>query len=210
MLLDFTRPSQNGEFLTGVIHIVLGLMDPANRMLQAEETDLIPAVALIQSASSCIEDRRSDAEFLKLWADSGDAGDGAGAPANPKRQQKATRTLQDYVVSESLGQREVDIQQECKRLFFGIVDSILNEMAARFSERNGKYMAALDPASVNFLEAKKVKPLLDLTNTDMVEAQFTVAREFWKSRCTGQGEEKVTLSQLVAKESRVLSAMPVI
>ena len=47
-------------------------------------------------------------------------------------------------------------------------------------------MAALDPASVNFLEAKKVKPLLDLTNTDIVEAQFTVAREFLKSRsCKG-------------------------
>ena len=71
-------------------------------------------------------------------------------------------------------------------MFFGIIDSILSEMAARFSERNGKYMAALDafvPASVNFLEAEKVKPLLDLTNTDMVEAQFTVAREFLKSRC---------------------------
>ena len=121
MLLDFTRPSQNGEFLTGVIHIVLGLMDPANRMLQAEETDLIPAVALIQSASSCIEDLRLDAEFLKMWADSGDSGDGAGAPAPPKQQRQATKTLQDYVVSESLGQREVDIQQECKRLFFSLL-----------------------------------------------------------------------------------------
>ena len=96
------------------------------------------------------------------------------------------------MVSDSLGQREVDIQQECKRLFFGMVDSILSEMAARFSERNGKYMAALEPA------------------TDMAEAQCTVAREFLKSRCTGQGEEKVALSHLVAKESRVLSAMPAV
>ena len=52
-------------------------------------------------------------------------------------------------------------------------------MAVRFSERNGKYMAALnalDPASENFLDANKVKPLLDLTNTEMVEAQFTDAQ----------------------------------
>ena len=96
------------KFFTGVRHKVLGLMDPANRMLQAEETDLITAVRLIQSASSCIKDLRSDAEFLKLWADSGDAGDGAGMPAPPKRQRQATTTLQDYVVSESLGQREVN------------------------------------------------------------------------------------------------------
>ena len=83
---------------------------------EVEETDLITAVRLIQSASSCIEDLWSDAEFLKLWADSGDAGDGA--PAPPKRQRQATRTVQDYVVSERLGQREIDIQQECKRLLF--------------------------------------------------------------------------------------------
>ncbi len=198
-------------FLTCVMHKVLGLMDPANRMLQAEDTDLLTAVQLIQSASSCIEDLQSDAEFLKLWADSEDTGDGA--PAPPKRQRQAPRTLQDYVVSESLGQREVDIKKGCKRLFYGIINSILNEMAARFSKRNGKYMAALDaldPASENFLEADKVKPLLDLTKTEMVEAQFTVAREFLKNRCTGLDEEKLTLSELVAKESRVFSAMPAV
>ena len=52
--------------------------------------------------------------------------------------------------------------------------------SVRFSERNGKYMAALnvlDPASEKFLDANKVKLLLDLTNTEMVEAQFTVARQ---------------------------------
>lgn len=86
-------------------------------------------------------------------------------------------------------------------------------MAARFSECNEKYMAALnalDPISENFLEANKVKPLLDLTNTEIFEAQFTVAREFLKNRCTGQDEEKGTLSQLVAKEYMVFSAMPAI
>ena len=71
-------------------------------------------------------------------------------------------------------------------------------------------LSALDPVSENFLEANKVKPLLDLTNTEMVEAQFTVAREFLKNRCTDQDEEKVTLSQLVAKEYMVFSAMPAV
>ncbi|CAL9701671.1 unnamed protein product [Knipowitschia caucasica] len=131
----------------------------------------------------------------------------------PKRLRQTTGALQDYVVSEGLGQREADIQQECKRLFFAIIDSILCEMAARFSERNGTYMTALnalDPVSVNFLEANKVKPLLDLTNTEIIEGQFTVARDYLKNRCTGQDEEKVTLSQLVAKEYMVLSAMPAV
>uniref|UniRef100_A0AAV2M5P7 Uncharacterized protein n=1 Tax=Knipowitschia caucasica TaxID=637954 RepID=A0AAV2M5P7_KNICA len=73
-----------------------------------------------------------------------------GTPVPPKRLRQTTGALQDYVVSEGLGQREADIQQECKRLFFAIIDSILCEMAARFSERNGTYLYmtalnALDP-----------------------------------------------------------------
>uniref|UniRef100_A0AAV2K4N6 Uncharacterized protein n=1 Tax=Knipowitschia caucasica TaxID=637954 RepID=A0AAV2K4N6_KNICA len=44
-----------------------------------------------------------------------------GTPVPPKRLRQTTGALQDYVVSEGLGQREADIQQECKRLFFAII-----------------------------------------------------------------------------------------
>lgn len=64
----------------------------------------------------------------------------------------------------------------------------------RFSERNSKYITALDaldPGSENFLDEGKVKPLLDLTNTEMIESQCTVARQFWQTFSTGQ-DEKIT------------------
>ncbi|RXN28005.1 zinc finger MYM-type 1-like protein [Labeo rohita] len=145
------------KFLSCVMYKVLGLMDPPNRMLQAEQTDLMTAVQLIRSASSCIESLRSDAEFAKLWAESIKSSDDA-VPTAPKRQRQASKSLQDYIVNESVGQRESNIEQECKRLFFNIIDSILGEMSVRFSERNSQYMSALDaldPGTKNFLDAGK-------------------------------------------------------
>ncbi len=84
-------------------------MAPPNIMLQAEQTDLMTAVWLIRNTSSCIESQRSDAEFAKLWAESTSADADDADPTPPKRQRQASKSLQDYVVN---------IEQECKRLFF--------------------------------------------------------------------------------------------
>jgi hypothetical protein len=58
-------------FLANVTHKVLGLMEPPNRMLQAERTDLLTAVQLINSASDCLRLLRSEEEFKKIWNETG-------------------------------------------------------------------------------------------------------------------------------------------
>ncbi len=112
-----------------VMYKALGLMAPPNIMLQAEQTDLMTAVWLIHNTSSCFESLRSDPEFAKLWAESTSADADDADPTPPKRQRQASKSLQDYVVNESVGQREVNIEQECKRLFFNIIDSLRNVCA---------------------------------------------------------------------------------
>ncbi len=87
------------------------------------------AVWLIRNTSSCIESLRSDPEFAKLWAESTSADADDADPTPPKRQRQASKSLQDYVLNESVGQREVNIEQECKRLFFYIIDSLRNVCA---------------------------------------------------------------------------------
>lgn len=90
-------------------HKVLGLIDLPNKMLQAEHTDVITAVQLIKSASVCFENLRSEEEFVKLWTDgSGDYQ----VPAPPKRQYQAPKALQHYVVGETVGQQEQNLEQE--------------------------------------------------------------------------------------------------
>ncbi|CAL8289679.1 unnamed protein product [Arctogadus glacialis] len=164
-------------FLANVTYKVLGLMEPPNRMLQAERTDLLTAVQLINSASDCLRLLRSEEEFTKIWNETGSECD---APP-PKRQRQPPKALLPYVVEETLGHPEQRGKEECKRLFYALLDRALAEMDARFSERNNKYLEALsvlDPSSQDFLNTEKVKPLLDLTQTEMDEAQFTVARQF--------------------------------
>ncbi len=54
---------------------------------------------------------------------------------------------------------------------------------------------------------EKVNPLLDLTNTEMIESQFSIARQFWQTFCTGQ-DQKITLVKLLSNYSSVVQAMP--
>lgn len=212
------------RFLAGMMHKVLELMDSPNAMLQAESTDILTGIKLIKAATSCIEELRSDAAFKELWAEAAGAVSVVEAtpdPPRPKRQRKVSSFLKGHVVEQSLGQREDDTEQECKRLFFAVLDCFLAEMAVRFSERNGKYMQALeslDPASKNFLDPSKVQPLLDLTKTEMNKSQFIVARAFilqdmqerQDNMQERQDKNKVTLAELVSEWSSVLKSMPVV
>ncbi len=104
----------------------------------------------------------------------------------------------------------MNIEQECKRQFFTLLTPFSEKCLCVFSEHNSKCITALDTldlGSENFLDEGKVKPLLDLTNTEMIQSQFTVARQFWQTFCTGKNE-KMTLVKLLSNYSSVFQAMP--
>lgn len=48
---------------------VLYLMDPPNKMLQAEHCDLLTTVQLIHSTTDCLKRLRCDEDFLNIWTD---------------------------------------------------------------------------------------------------------------------------------------------
>ncbi len=94
--------------------------------------------------------------------------------------------------------------------FLRLLNPFSVEMSMRFCERNSKYITALDaldPGSENFMDEGKVKPLLDLMNNEMIESQFTVARQFWQTFCTGQ-DKKMTLFKLLSNYFSVFQAKP--
>lgn len=75
-------------------------------------------------------------------------------------------------------------------------DSVTGEMNARFGERNSQLvqaMCALDPGNPNFLDEQGVRPLLELTNTTLVESEFTVAQQFLQTEMTQSTEARWTL-----------------
>jgi len=84
---------------------------------------------------------------------------------------QATR-LTDCIVYERL--ESTQWITSLRRLYYSVLDHILREMSARFNEWNCKLaraLVALDPKSDTFLDAKAIQPLLDLTNSTIVDTE---------------------------------------
>ena len=88
----------------------------------------------------------------------------------------------------------------------------------RFGERNSALigaLAALNPeAEDNFLDPSKVTPLLALTGTDVVESEYTVAREFLVKKMTDTPvppeDGKWTIANILSTFNGALQAMPTV
>lgn len=52
-----------------MVHKILALLDPPNKVLQDEKTDLYTGVKVVNSALDCVEKLRSDLEFQAIWAE---------------------------------------------------------------------------------------------------------------------------------------------
>ena len=99
---------------------------------------------------------------------------------------------------------------ELRRLYYSVLDHNLREMSARFNERNSmlaRGLVSLDPKSDTFSEAKTIQPLLDLTNSTIVDIECSVAKQYFAT-VTGGNDKKMTVSRLVSQHHGVLKAMP--
>lgn len=160
------------RFTVVMVHRILVLLDPPNKVLQDKKTELYTGVEVVKSALDCVEKVRSDLEFQDIWAQHATGGphdaSETAAPPPSKRMRQVPTHLKQYMVESTVGQQQQDrgSETECKRLFFSTLDSATGEMNTRFSERNSQLveaMCALDPDSPHFLDVQKVKPLLELT-----------------------------------------------
>jgi len=98
---------------------------------------------------------------------------------------------------------------ELRRLYYSVLDHILREMSARFNEHNPKLARALvtlDPKTDTFSDAKAIQPLLDLTNSTIVDTECSVAKQHFAT-VTG-GNDKMTASRLISEHHGILKAMP--
>ena len=80
-------------------------------------------------------------------------------------------------------------------------------MSARFNERKSKLaraLVSLDPKSDTFLDAKAIQPLLDLTNSMIVDTECSVAIKQYFATVTGGNDKKMTASRLISDHHGVL------
>jgi len=120
-------------------------------------------------------------------------------------------TMDGYVVEGTTGHRDND-KTELQRLYYSTIDSVLGEMDQRFSECNSqlaKSLAALNPESDTFLDAKAVKHIMDLSGSPVIEAEYEVAKQFFSMQKQSQPiEGDWTIQHILSNYHMHLKAMP--
>ena len=212
LLRAISKPSF--RFIALLMSKILTLFEAPNRLLQSKDMDLHTAVQLVNAATKCIEGLRTETEFSTLWDQCAEPEDN---PQSKRRRTETNTRLQDFVVEQSVGARidqENTAKQQRLRLYYGCIDAVCGEMARRFGERNSaliESLASLDPESDTFLDAEKVRPLLDLTGTKLIDAEFVVARQFLRTQMEGSTraeDENWTVKTLFTTFHKTLEAMP--
>ena len=170
-LLNILR-TESFTFNAIIMQKILGLVKPVDSVLQNRETDLTKALALVESTAKVMENLRNDKACEELWMATVKLRESAefteqteesnGRPDSSKRRRKITSRLDDYYVTESIGNPEENDEDEStrKRMLYQRLDVILDEIKLRFNENQWLYRAseALSRKSQNFLDRSALLP----------------------------------------------------
>ncbi|KAK9972407.1 hypothetical protein ABG768_025714, partial [Culter alburnus] len=88
-------------------------------------------------------------------------------------------TIEERIIYEDLSD-----DTELRRMYFSCIDAVCGKIKEHFGERNFYFLVS------------KVKPLLDLTNTPIVESEYTVAHQFLSHRLSMLLRHKANLIKL--------------
>lgn len=208
LLCEVSEPSF--MFLANLTHRVLSLLDPPNKLLQREDTDLLTGLSVVASATACVKKLRCDAEFKQMLDTATHTSESL--RPGPKRRRIESTRMDGYIVTGPTGghRGDDDLETELRRLYYNTIDSVVGELERRFSERNTQLasaLAALNPEADNFLDVKAVKHILDLSQSIIVDAEFEVAKEFLMSQKQAmQGDW--TIQHIISTYHNQLITMP--
>ena len=207
LLRTMSEPSF--RFIAEMVHSILSYLDPLNTILQSEDMDLLTGMQLVNSACVCIENMRSEVKVVDLLERCRSA-----EPPMEKRRRTINPAFDMYIVEKRIAQKDPNNEVEPRRLYFSCIDSVCGEIKERFGERNCAVMGALkalDPEDTVFLNASKVTPLLKLSNTFVVDTEYTVAYQFLRARMDDTSPSdggRWTMAKVLKYLHQPLEAMP--
>ena len=82
-------------------------------------------------------------------------------------------------------------------------------MSSDFTLENFFSVCNSHPGSEDFLDANRVRPLLDLTGTEMKKAEFAVAQQFLQDEMA-QSNKNWTTQDILTRYCEPLAAMPTV
>lgn len=127
--------------------------------------------------------------------------------ARPRESTQSTETWMTMFLQTSGTQENQEIIEQ-QGLFYSCIDAVNGEMAHPFGEEIHFFTY---PESTTFLDPEKVKPLLALTGTRLVDAEFTVAQQLilkHTDSSTSTNDGKWRVKTLLSNFHSPLWAMP--
>ena len=150
---------------------ILSCTKSLSDQLQSREMDLAKAADLVLATVSTLKEFRSDNQWNQIYKYVKDVADLHGICveiSRPCRRKQMSRRLQDVIVLESTGVRDVispSLSDHFRTtLYLPVLDAMLSELERRFSDKNLMHMRAVQacaPRSPHFLESDQLAPLAD-------------------------------------------------
>lgn len=139
---------------------ILGKINKISQQLQKQEVDLGSVTILISSLREYLADMRSSNLIEQYFTKVSELCEKCDIPSTTtrKRTRKPSRRLDDFIASETTGQRSFEgLEQSCVhhiRIFYEILDCLISELDRRFSKTSCEIfngIAALCPGQQSFL-----------------------------------------------------------
>ena len=168
---------------------------PASNVLEVENTYLSTGMTLVATCVESLRNLQTEDKFCDKWDKIVTQID-----AHSGRTRRDNTLLQDYVVEETTGNNEMN-KDEMRRLFYCILDQVIDDINVRFSHQNTKLHAAvstLQHENSNFFNVKMVQLLLDLVDHTSAKAKFDVAKTY-VAKLNGDKKTKPKTTKLLSE-----------
>ena len=137
--------SQEKFVLAGLLmHKILGLFKPADKMLQSRESSAVDSYRVVKETVQTLHNMRTKTKFAELF-----------------------EACQNKCRLHDEGALQPAKEQPLISVYFKILDTLIEELERRFSESNSELVAsicALLPCSEKFLDLDELQPLIDLVS----------------------------------------------
>lgn len=172
-------------FLLVFMDKLLSTLEPADAIFQKREMSYHRAMPIIDSVKSTIITYREREQFEDVLEDAHKLiPESFFAGAQPaKRTRRRNTNFADFVIEETLGERSNE-EDEIKSCFHEVIDVVLAEFDARFTENNDILLALSSSTEMDF---DKLRPLQQLGIELPSETELKIAktyvqneRENWK------------------------------
>ena len=153
---------------------ILSLTKSLSDQLQSTDINIASAADLVGATIEVLQKFRSNEEWNKLYkyaSDVASLNNISITSMRTKRQRKTPRKLDDVIILESTGARELLTGSEEYKvsLYFPVLDAMIVELQHRFTDKNLHIMRAIqscNPESECFLEANNLMPLAEAYSLD--------------------------------------------